>query len=125
MIKEKYQKLVNVYKSDHDILAIILDDMAALDSYVHEVYKMETALPVLKTKYSGQELRDKRSLYDGSRHLAHERAIMAVKRLNRFSEKAGLKLFFEGDTTDRIQIANFCMQTVNEFFDKRSGIPDK
>lgn len=125
MIKEKYQKLVDVYKSDQDILAIILDDMTALGSYVHEVYEMETFLPVLKVKYSDQELRDKRSLYDGNRHIAHERAIMAVKRLNRFSEKAGLKLFFEGDTTDRIQIANFCMQTVNEFFDKRSGILDK
>ena len=35
MIKEKYQKLVDVYKSDQDILAIILDDMTALGSYVH------------------------------------------------------------------------------------------
>ena len=105
MIKEKYQKLVDVYKSDQDILAIILDDMTALGSYVHEVYEMETFLPVLKAKYSDQELRDKRNLYDDNRHIAHERVIMAVKRLNRFSEKAGLKLFFEADCSAQINLA--------------------
>ena len=53
------------------------------------------------------------------RNNAHERAIMGVKRLNRFAGMKGLEPIFDGDVSNRYEVADFCCETVKEYFDNR------
>lgn len=121
MIKEKFLNLVNACKNDRDMLDIIESDMRALGEYVYAVYMMETALPIIHINYEGQELRDRAEKLDHNRRAHHERAIMGVKRLNRFAEMEGIEKIFSGDINDRYAIADFCMDATVEMFDDRTG----
>lgn len=91
LIKEKFLNLVNACKNDRDMLDIIESDMRALGDYVYTVHMMETALPITRINYEGQELRDRIEKLDHNRRAHHERAIIGVKRLNRFAEMEGVE----------------------------------
>lgn len=58
---------------------------------------------------------------DHNRKAHHERAIIGVKRLNRFAEMEGVKKIFTGDVEDRYAIADFCRDVTVEMFDDRTG----
>ena len=103
LIKEKFLNLVNACKNDRDMLDIIESDMRALGDYVYAVHMMETALPITRINYEGQELRDRIEKLDHNRRAHHERAIIGVKRLNRFAEMEGVEKIFTGDVEDRKQ----------------------
>lgn len=121
LIKEKFLNLVNACKNDRDMLDIIESDMRALGEYVYAVHMMETALPIIRINYEGQELRDRIEKLDHNRRAHHERAIVGVKRLNRFAEMEGVEKIFSGDINDRYAIADFCMDATVEMFDDRTG----
>lgn len=121
MVKEKFLNLVNACKNDRDMLDIIESDMRALGEYVYAVHMMETSLPIIRINYEGQELRDRVEKLDHNRREHHERAIMGVKRLNRFAEMEGVEKIFAGDVNDRYAIADFCRDTTIEMFDDRTG----
>lgn len=121
LIKEKFLNLVNVCKSDRDMLDIIESDIRALGEYVYAVHMMETALPIIRINYEGQELRDRIEKLDHNRRAHHERAIIGVKRLNRFAEMEGVEKIFTGDVEDRYAIADFCRDVTVEMFDDRTG----
>lgn len=94
MIKEKFLNLVNVCKSDRDMLDIIESDMRAPGEYVYAVHMMETALQIIRINYEGQKLRDRIEKLDHNRRAHHERVIIGVKRLNRFAEMEGVEKIF-------------------------------
>ena len=121
MIKEKFLNLVDACKNDRDMLDIIESDMRALGEYVYAVHMMETSLPIIRINYEGQELRDRVEKLDHNRREHHERAIMGVKRLNRFAEMEGVEKIFTVDVNDRYTIADFCRDTAIEMFDDRTG----
>ena len=121
LIKEKFLNLVNACKNDRDMLDIIESDMRALGDYVYTVHMMETALPITRINYEGQELRDRIEKLDHNRRAHHERAIIGVKRLNRFAEMEGVEKIFTGDVEDRYAIADFCRDVTVEMFDDRTG----
>ncbi len=121
LIKEKFLNLVNACKNDRDMLDIIESDMRALGDYVYTVHMMETALPITRINYEGQELRDRIEKLDHNRRAHHERAIIGVKRLNRFAEMEGVENMFTGDVEDRFAIADFCRDVTVEMFDDRTG----
>lgn len=121
VIKEKFLNLVKACKNDRDMLDIIESDMRALGEYVYAVHIMETSLPIIRVNYAGQELRDRVEKLDHNRRAHHERAIMGVKRLNRFAEMEGIENIFTGDVNDRYAIADFCRDTTIEMFDDRTG----
>ena len=93
MIKEKFLNLVNACKNDSEMLEIIESDMKALGEYVYAVHMMETSIPIIHINYEGEELRDRVEKLDRNRRDHHDRAIMGVKRLNRFAES--ILLLFE------------------------------
>lgn len=109
MRKEKINKLIESWKDDKEVLDIIQADVLALGEYTQAVYY-----------YEGEEVRDALGKNDQSRHDAHERAIMGVKRLNRFASMKGLEPIFEGDIDNRYEVADFCCATVKEYFDNRT-----
>ena len=75
---------------------------------------------IIREKYEGEKVRDALEKNDQDRHNAHERAIMGVKRLNRFAEMKGLEPIFDGDVSNRYEVADFCCETVKEYFDNRT-----
>ena len=119
-IKEKYQALVHACSND-DMLDIIINDMKSLEHYVNAVYNMEITIPLVLARYEGQDVRDRVEELDKNRNIAHERAILAVKRLNRFSGILGTSALFDGDVDDRYQVADFCFYVVSEVFQNRTG----
>lgn len=121
LIKEKFLNLVNACKNDRDMLDIIESDIRALGEYVYAVHMMETALPIIRINYEGQELRDRIEKLGHNRRAHHERAIIGVKRLNRFAEMEGVEKIFTGDVEDRYVIADFCRDVTVEMFDDRTG----
>ena len=121
MIKEKFLNLVNACKNDSEMLEIIESDMKALGEYVYAVHMMETSLPIIHINYDGQELRSRVEKLDRNRRDHHDRAIMGVKRLNRFAEMEGVEKIFTGDVNDRYAIADFCRDATVEMFDDRTG----
>lgn len=40
--------------------------------------------------------------------------------LNRFAEMKGLEPIFGGDVSNRYEVADFCCETVKEYFDNRT-----
>lgn len=120
MRKEKINKLIEAWKDDKEVLDIIQADVLALGEYTQAVYYMEFSVAIIKAKYEGEEVRDALGKNDQSRHDAHERAIMGVKRLNRFALMKGLEPIFEGDIDNRYEVADFCCAIVKEYFDNRT-----
>lgn len=121
MIKEKFQALVSACAGDTDMLDIIDSDMQALSDYVNAVYAMETSIPIILARYEGEDVRDRIQTLDQRRRDKHERAIVAVKRLNRFAQMENVQPLFTGNTSDRYQVAKFCQACMAEFFSGRDG----
>ena len=120
MVKEKINRLIKECKDDFDMLDIIQSDVLALGEYVTEVCSMEFPSILIREREEGAKLREDLEKCDQDRHNAHERAIMGVKRLNRFAAMKGLPLIYEGDINNRYEIADFCSEVVNEYFDTRT-----
>lgn len=121
MMKEVFLQLVDTCKHDSDLLQIIEDDMDSFRRYIDAVYSMEYSIPIIRARYEGQDVRDRIMVLDKNRRMAHDRAIVAVKRLNRYSEMYGVHKIFQGDVEDRYQVADFCQDIVDEFFGEREG----
>ena len=101
------------------MLDIIQADVLALGEYTQAVYSMEFSSAIIREKYEGEKVREKKKKNDQDRHNAHERAIMGVKRLNHFAGMKGLEPIFDGDVSNRYEVADFCCETVKEYFDNR------
>ena len=120
MVKEKINRLIKECKDDADMLDIIQSDVLALGEYVTEVCSMEFSSILIREREEGEKLREDLEKCDQERHNAHERAIMGVKRLNRFAAMKGLSPIYEGDINNRYEIADFCSEVMNEYFDTRT-----
>lgn len=122
MYKERFKKLVLAVKEAggpymDDDLDTIVRDMDSFIDYVRSVFTMEVLLPVICARYEGQEVRDRISALDTSRRNKHERAIVAISKLERMCDDFGVPVLFEGNKEDRYEVADFCLAIVTEFFE--------
>ena len=104
---------------DRDDFDIVTKAMEAFHNYVDTVVKGETNLLLQGSNLDGQEYRDAITNYDGDRHSAHEKAIGDAKLLNRLAAREGLPPIFTGDETQRHQVADFCLELDQYFFQNR------
>lgn len=79
------------------------------------------SIPIVRARYEGQNLIDRIEALDRNRRIAHERAIMGVQRLNRYSRMFGLPTFFDGDENDRYAMADFYGIVAKTMFEGRMG----
>lgn len=114
MIKEKYETLLKT--ADVEDQEFIYDYMNAFRKYVNAVIRMGIRLPLIRMRKMPEDFQYESMQMDFERKLFHEAAIDACNILNRFSEQLGLPVFFEGDTTDRYAVADFCMEVCQELF---------
>lgn len=116
-LRKRYMELVNSWAAeDVEVVDLIVDRMNKLGDYVESVYMMEVTLPTLRFRYEGDEYREKVMALDSRRRSAHEMAISATTQLTRWAKIVGAEPMFAGDLDDRYEIADFCMEVVNEFF---------
>lgn len=118
-MKERYLRLIDACGDDEEILSFIEDAAANFEGYVRVVYLTETQRAVRKKTLTGEDLRSELSRLDQVRHNAHEAAIGSARQLNRLARANNVQMLFEGDETNRYEIADFCMQFVKEVFDSR------
>ena len=93
--------------------------MLAFHNYVKTVVDGEMKLLIQGSSLDGQEYRDAITQYDGDRHSAHEKAIGDAKLVNRLAAREGLPPIFTGDDTQRHQVADFCLELDQYFFQNR------
>ncbi len=60
--------------------------------------------------------------YDAKRHSAHENAITSAALLNRFALQQGCAPAFTGDTAERHQVADFCIEMTDWLFRNRRRV---
>ena len=93
--------------------------MEAFHRYVDIVVTGETKLLLQGSSLDSQEYRDAITQYDGDRHSAHEKAIGDAKLVNRLAAREGLPPIFTGDDAQRHQVADFCLELDQYFFQNR------
>lgn len=93
--------------------------MLAFYNYVDTVVNGEMKLLIQGSSLEGQEYRDAITQYDGDRHSTHEKAIGDAKLINRLAAREGLPPIFTGDDTQRHQVADFCLELDQYFFQNR------
>ena len=60
--------------------------------------------------------------YDQTRHHAHENAILYTNILNRLAAQHGIAPVYTGDTANRHQVADFCLELADWLFRERRRI---
>lgn len=124
---ENYEKLsaalgAAAKTGDYDAQQDSRDFAKACESwheYVLNVDMSETQIRLAYARYEGAELRDRVSHYDSMRRAYHERAIANTSLVNNMAKFYGIGKIFLGDSADRYDVADFCLQITNEIFQKR------
>ena len=96
--------------------------LGVFHDYVHTVVRGETEIMTRGKDAEGQEYRDMISAYDANRHNHHDSAIMYVSALNRLAAKYKLPPVFTGDSKQRHQVADFCLEMDSYLFRNRRMI---
>ena len=113
----KISNLINACKDDSDMVEFLGDQFGTFGDYVNIVARMEYSVRILMaTKDDTEAFQSAVKELDNSRRIYHNAAISACNILNRLSEKFGLEPFFDGDTKDRHQVAEFAGRFVNELY---------
>ena len=118
-----YLQMIKLLKADsrsdaQDDLALIRDIMLSFHNYVDVVVRGELKLSFADSS-DGALWREAVSQYDQSRHLAHELAIQNARLLNRLAQNYGLEAVYLGDPDQRHQVAAFCLEVDQFFFQNR------
>ena len=115
---------------DEDAIEDVATIKKATDSfhgYVNTVDMTETRIKIARFRYESEEYREIVQEADRARRIAHEAAIANASMLNRIAKFYGIKdPIFLGDTTDRYQVADFCLcVTVALFREANGGVNDR
>ena len=112
-IKKRFLTLVDAYKTDAQVLAIIKADMDTIGLYVNEIVMFEYSMPIWNALNVPNE---RIATADNKRREMHNKAIVAVTQLVEFADNANIKPIYEDSLEDRHQIAQACEKIVITFF---------
>jgi hypothetical protein len=127
----QYDKMIaNMSKAARDgnaDAAMDIDDvkrvMDSFCSYVNTVDMTEVRIRIAYARLDGVALRDAVQLYDASRRNAHEAAIASASAINRYARFYGAEKIYLGDTANRFEIADFCLEVAVKLFERGQGHP--
>lgn len=114
-----FQVLSDKVKAEPDDLGIIQDAVDSFTSYVKDVDVGEQQIKFAYATLEGEELRQRVQNIDARRRRCHELAISNARVLNRLAEIYKVSAVFTGDFTDRLQVADFCLDVTVELFEAR------
>jgi hypothetical protein len=87
--------------------------------YIEKVNNMGNVTAVAKYYAESDEYRELFSNIDKTRSSVHDGLIVSVKLVNKLCQLYNLEPIFNGDTEDRITVAEFAMEVVLENFENR------
>jgi hypothetical protein len=115
---DKIQNIVKACNGNEKHLNFLERQLKAYPDYVRSVVNMESVIPILRATKDGDEFRQKVQELDSTRKVYHDAAISACTSINRLCEILKVEPFFEGDVSDRHQVANFAGRFVDELYYK-------
>ena len=119
-IKGLMTKIENQNNENKDLEREMLEDLASTCAeYICTVVNMENAINVAKIRLEPEEYRDYIETFDKRRSVTHNGLISGVKVLNRLANSHNLAQIFAGDINNRIKVAEFAKQYVDELFNER------
>ena len=121
MYREKINEFIRVISesNDRECLDLMEDLISSASDYVRRVNVLEIGLMVGKYNKEGSEYREYIEKLDKLRSSAHNALITNVKIINRLCKNNDLPPIYIGNEEDRIQVAEFAKQVVEELFTTR------
>lgn len=121
MYREKINEFIRVISesNDRECLDLMEDLISSASDYVRRVNVLEVGLMVGKYSKEGSEYREYIEKLDKLRSSAHNALITNVKIINRLCKNNDLPPIYIGNEEDRIQVAEFAKQVVEELFRTR------
>lgn len=102
------------------------DDLDALNAaltdfrdYVNTVNSGEQQVRLAAFRFEGEDYRQAVMTDDRQRRAAHNAAVANASLVNNLSKLYGGKPLYTGDLTERLQIADFCLDVTTELFNHR------
>lgn len=93
--------------------------IANIVNYVSTVDNEEHHIRMAYARLEDEALRDAVENADKARRNAHEAAIAATTALNRLAARHCNSIIFTGDATDRLAVADFCLDVTVKLFNER------
>lgn len=87
--------------------------------YVTTVDMSETRIIIAHNRLEGEDLRDAVETIDRGRTAVHDAAMKACDIINRMATANGIGTVFTGNSSDRLQVADFCLEFTVEIFKNR------
>ena len=106
-------------KAEKDDLELIEEVVKNCAEYVKDVDVGEAQIKRFYATLDGEELREKVMAVDARRRSRHEEAIISCKMINRLANLYNTEKVFTGDDTDRLQVADFCLDITVSIFQNR------
>lgn len=121
MYREKIHEFIRTISesNDRECLDLMEDLISSASDYVRRVNVLEIGLMVGKYNKEGAEYREYIEKLDKQRSNAHNALITNVKIINRLCKNNNLELIYSGNEEDRIEVAKFAQQVVEELFSTR------
>ncbi len=102
-----------------DDLGVLKKAVQIFAEYVYAVSEERIELRFAQGVVKGDEYREIVTHYDGTRHTAHEQAIVYTRMLNRIAKAYGVQPVFLGDENNRREIGSFCGEFSSWLFENR------
>lgn len=121
MYREKINEFIRAISesNDRECLDLMEDLISSVSDYVRRVNVLEIGLMVGKYNKEGSEYREYIEKLDKLRSSAHNALITNVKIINRLCKNNDLPMIYGGNEEDRIEVAEFAKQVVEELFATR------
>ena len=121
MYREKINEFIKVISETEgsECLHMMEDLIESASDYVRRVNVLEIGLMVGKYNKEGAEYREYIEKLDKQRSNAHNALINNVKIINRLCRKNNLQPIYQGNEEERVEIAEFAQQVVEELFSTR------
>lgn len=101
------------------LLESLEERCSAFLDYVNTVDMGETRIIIAHNRLEGEDLRDALQTIDRLRKCYHDVACNSCSIINRMAAANGIGPVFTGDSTDRLQVADFCLEFTIEIFKNR------
>lgn len=121
MYREKINEFIRTISEskDRECFNLMDDLISSASDYVRRVNVLEIGLMVGKYNKEGAEYREYIEKLDKQRSNAHNALITNVKIINKLCKNNDLASIYSGNEEDRIQVAEFAQNVVEELFSTR------
>jgi hypothetical protein len=119
-IKDRVNALLAKIKNDPDQVSLVRDMIDSCANYVDTVVNMENMINIYRFRTEDPaELRVMIQRLDQTRRIVHNAVISNVRIVDRLCRINNVEPVFGGLDEDRLAVAEFAKQVVDEFFEER------